>query len=304
MQLMLRRILLASLLGGVLPGLGLAHATSELEASLLERTRSLFELAPHWQRVPPRVLLVNGARLVLATGRSEQPLSAMLDHFQAHCRAESGGLHQAARAVYRSARKDLPSLIDGVLRVEEEKEGLVACLALGAKLSPRELLARLERFGEHADLQELGGLRVVRVRRVDEGSFFVATWNEGPLPLADMFPEQGDSPGDEPPDVPRPRQARRLLSAWQEGRPSGVYVYSVSAARDAVFESYVAELERGGWRLQDASSLVGGVPFHGAAFARGSQGLVVHTQADGEGTLISVLPLESRPRRHIIGKRF
>lgn len=299
-RLKLRRVLmLLGVIAGV-PGIALVQARAELEQTLLEQTAGLFALARHWQRAQPRALFLNGARIVVATGSSEQPVAAMLDHFQEHCRRQSGGLHELAQAAMHSARAGLPSLVDGVLRVEEEHQGLVACLALGeARLGAAELMDRIERFSDALDLAELGGLRVVRVQALGEGSFFVAAWNDGPLALTRMFPEQGDSQGVDPAGLPRPARARRVLSAWQEGVPSSIQLYESAQARDEAFAGYTEELERAGWRMQDVTNLHGGASVNGALFARGGKSLVVHTQPDGRGSLISVLPMELRENREV-----
>ncbi len=299
-RLKLRRALMLLCLSVAAPGAALVQARTEIQQALLERTAGLFELARHWQRASPRALFLNGARVVVATGSSEQPLPAMLDHFQAHCRRESGGLHELAMDATRPARTGLPSLVDGVLRVEEEHQGLVACLALGeTKLGAAELMDRIERFGDALDVAELGGLRVVRVQALGEGSFFVAAWNDGPLALARMFPEQGDSPGADPSGIPRPAHARRVLSAWQEDVPSSVHVYESGDVRDEAFVGYTRELEKLGWRLQDATGLYGGASVNGGLFARGAQSLVVQAQSDERGSLISVLPMETRENREV-----
>ena len=300
-MLNLRRLLMVGALSLGVPGLALVQARAEFGETLLERTQGLFDMAQHWPRTPPRALHLNGARIIVATGTSEQPLAVMLDHFQAKCRAESGGLHDAARSVFRPRDGRLPSLIDGVLRVEEEKRGLVACLALGqSPLSAMELAGRIDRFAETADLAELGGLRVVRLESVGDGTFFVAAWNDGPVSLATMFPAAGDSPGVDPAGVPRPEGAKRVLSAWQEGAPSGVNLYLSQTQRDLAFANYVGSLAWAGFKIQDSSSLLGGASMNAALFARGTETLVVHAQSDADGTMIAVLPMDMRKERRVL----
>ena len=303
--LKIRRILMLTAALVLLPAAALVQAESEVEVALLERTQELFALAQHWQHTEPRALYLNGARVIVATGSSEQPLSVMLDHFQAHCRAESGGLHELARVRAARAQGRLPSLIDGVLRVEEEKRGLVACLTRGqAAWSADGWRRALVAFGETGDLAQWGGLRVVQLQARGDGSFFVAAWNDGPLPIWKMFPEQGDSPGADPVGVPRPKRAQRVLSVWQEGQPNALHVYRSDTSQEELFAEYVSSFEGAGWKLQDASSLLGGAALHGGLFAQGAKGVVVEVEGDEAGSLVSVLPMELRRAREVHVPRF
>ncbi len=302
-RLTCRRVLMLLGLCVLAPSLAWVQARAQIEQTLLERTSTLFELYPAWQRMPPRALYLNGARVIVATGTSEQPLGVMLDHFQARCRRDSGGLARAAQSVFRPVRGELPSLIDGVLRIQEERQGLVACLGLGSEeLGRDELWERIARFSETVDLSVFGGVRVVRLESLGDQTFFVATWSEGPVPLGTMFPERGDSPGTDPVSTPRPAESRRLLSAWQEGAPSSIHLYASSAARDQAFAAYAHSLEQSGWKNQDASSMTGGRPMNAALFARGSQSVVVHAQSFGADTVLSVLNMEPRGAHAVRGQ--
>jgi hypothetical protein len=296
-----RALMLMAACSGV-PSVAWVQARAQVEQTLLERTRALFELVPSWERTPPRALFLNGARIIVATGTSEQPLKVMLDHFQERCRRESGGLSKAAQQLVRPRRGGLPSLIDGVLRIEEERQGLVACLGLGEReLTHEELRERIERFADAGDLSVFGGVRVVRLEALEERTFFVATWSEGALPLATMFPERGDSPGSDPAHIPRPAGSRRLLSAWQEDAPSSIHLYLTNRPSDEAFAAFVQALEQHGFTNQDSSSMAGGTLMQGTLFARGTQSIAVHAQLLGAETVLSVLNMEPRDNQQVGG---
>jgi hypothetical protein len=265
---------------------------AEFERSLLSRSVSLFELARHWVRAQPRTLVLNGARIVLTTGRSEQPIGVLLDHFQAACRRHSGGVHAALQQVPARGHA-LPSLMDGVLRAEHGGQGMVACLDLGeATLGPEEWLRRIERFAATSDLAQLGGLRVVRAQALGDGSFFVAAWNDGSLQLRRMFPKVGDAPGTDFPALPRPQGSRRIFSAWQEQAPSGVNVYASAEKAGPAFEAHMRALEALGWSANDGSFLRSEKSSYAALYQRQGSSVVVQAQPDGAGSLISVLPMD------------
>lgn len=264
-------------------------AGAELEESLLQASRNLFALAEHWQVAEPRALYLNGARVIVATGRSEQPLALVLDHFQNHCRAHSGGLHPAwLQITDPKLRAPAP---DGVLRIDGDDVGMVACLDLGEKtLSAQEMADRLGRFAETLDLTALGGVRMVRAQRAGAKTFFVAAFSDGPVSLSSMFPDNQDCPGQDLRDAPRPMRATRILSAWQEGHASELHVYQTKTSVDDAFERYAAAMEQSGWTLHDDTRLSSAEVF-GAVFVRGHDSVVVDARADGPESRLTVLAM-------------
>lgn len=289
--IMVAGLLLASLCAAA------ASARVELERSLLERTAELFELAPDAMPGLPRTLVLNGARIVIATASTPQPVSVLLDHLQAGCRRQSGGFHEAAqRLSARPEQLELPSLLDGVLRVQSGDQGLVGCLALGeARLDMEEWLARVRAFSERGDLQALGGLRVARVRAQGSGSFVVLAWNEGPVPLADMFPEGKDAPGVDFEGAPRPEGAQRILSTWQEHAETAVNVYRLAQPAEQAFADYTEALARHGWRAPAPSQLMSRNGAFAALLERDGRTLMLHAHRDGAGSLLTVLPMNAGP---------
>jgi hypothetical protein len=291
-NLRLRRALMlaALILGGAASALSAAHA--ELGESLIESTAGWFELAQHWQHAGPRTLALNGARVVVATGTSEQPLDAMLDHFEALCRRQSGGLRQVASRLFGSS---VPMLLDGILVAREAEVGLVACIDFGsAELSAEDLFRRLDQFSAEGDVSALGGLRMVRVQAQGARTFFVTVSNDGPWPLARMFGSDGDCPGEDPRQIPRPTSAQRVLSAWQEGHATSIHTYRVPGTTDEVFATYATQLGTEAWRTMNGDALVSGPAVQAALFTRGQESLVVQAQRDGQDTLISLLTLDPR----------
>jgi hypothetical protein len=295
-MLRVRRIIMVAALLVALLSSAAAFARHELEQSLLERTAALFELAPDAMPGAPRALFLNGARIVIATASTPQPVSVMLDHLQAGCRRQSGGFHEAAKRLSARPDVELPSLLDGVLRVESGEQGLVGCLALGeAHLDVEQWLARVRAFAERGDLQALGGLRVARVRAQGSGSFVVLAWNEGPVPLVDMFPADKDAPGVDFTGVPRPVGARRVLSAWQEHAETAINVYTLAQPAAQAFADYTEILARHGWHAPAPAQLSSrGGPL-AALLERGGRTLVLHAYQQGADSLLTVLPMNAGP---------
>lgn len=251
MQVIRRGLLCWSLCGSLLASWGAWRvARAELSERALAATESVLNLPGVWLSAAPRELWLNGARVRIATGTSELALPALLDRLEGSCRARSRIVGGPARAWLGD---QVPALLDGVLRAESGRGGLVACFELGPEpIGVRGLLHRLGRLASSLDLTELGGLRVVRVAPRAEGAFFVAAWSEGALPLARMFPARGDAPGFDSALHDRPEDARRTLSVLQQGGEPLVTFYETRVPR--AFARYVERLHaRGFARLDDGS---------------------------------------------------
>lgn len=294
---MLRVRRMAMILGLCAGSMGLAAVTvrAQVERSLLDIGRTMLDMPEQWFSAKPRTIVVNGARVQILSGRSELSMAALLDHVQGRCREHDGGLSLLAQKARRALPKEKLGTLDGVLRAENAKEGVVACLQLGrAPMTSEQLVERLERFSNTLDLQELGGVRMVRVSPREYGSFFVIAMTEGNVSLRTMFPESGDAPGLDFSLMPRPPRATRLLSAWQVDGEPAINAYRVQGAADDVWAGQLSTLAEHGWELLDPQQAQAGEQYASLFWRAGKTALVV-AQPDHKNTLLSILPLDSGP---------
>lgn len=207
----------------------------------------------------PRTLFVNGQRLAFGSGHSDDhDVGEVLDFFEARCRQRDGRLVDHVRELAQEREIAAPdtSMLDGTLREDSARGGYVACFDVGEEREGVEgLLSRLTAFTNSGNLADLGGLRYVYARRTDEGgTHFLVFHTDDRLNIYEMFPATGDAPGIDAEDVPRPAHVRRLLSAYEDGDPHAVSMYT-STIRDAAELQawYQDELPRAGWRLFEPS---------------------------------------------------
>lgn len=294
-MLKLRRIGMA--LGLCLGSVGLATVTvqAEIERGLLDVGRSMLDLPEQWLGAKPRTIIVNGTRVHILSGRSDLSMTSFLDHVQARCREHDGGLSALALRARRALPKEKLGTLDGVLRAENGKEGVVACLQLGTDaMTSQQLIDRLERFSDRLDLNDLGGVRMVRVSPREYGSFFVIAMSEGSASLRTMFPESGDAPGMDFSLMARPRNARRLLSAWQVDGEPAINAYRIAGGVDDVWAEQLSKLSQQGWEVLDAQSAQSSEQ-HASLFWRAGKTALVVAQPDDKNTLLSILPLDGGP---------
>ncbi len=281
----------------------LRRAQAAFDTQLLTATRGMLGVPDEWLRGASRLIVLNGARIQLASGRSQETLHALLDRAEADCRLRSAGLHVRAKRISDHVKRALPSLADGILRVENEREGLVACLDLGqSTISLDDLATRLAEFAKRGDLQALGGVRMLRAEARDQAAFFVSTWNEGRAPLWQMFPLTGDAPGVDFADVPRPLRSRRVLSTWQEHGAPALNVYESADAPDVLWERYTRELTRQGW-LEASQDHAQSAAQRALLLVRGGHQLVITAEAQNGKTLLTVMPLDAGPGAAVISAR-
>jgi hypothetical protein len=216
-----------------------------------EQLAELQDLSTH---SAPRKLFVNGLELGVVSASTKLSVSDALDRFQSLCH---GVGKVDVPAVVRQKLETAETLgafsQNGVIREQSEHEGFVACLDMGERLDGVSLLGRLQEFGRTQDLKSLGGLRYALARRHGETSTLVLFWTEGNAKFAELFPKGHDAPGRDLFDVPRPAQAKRVLSAFEQGQPYGLAFYRIEGqSLSAVRAAYDLTLQQAGWRTEMA----------------------------------------------------
>lgn len=239
----------------VLAALGVGVTFSRVRGQVGEQMIAMGENLMQYDRAErqdaPRELRLNGQSMMVTSGTSPDSLDTVLDDFEARCRSHNAALQQEIRTV--SAQDFF------VLRETQGEVGAVGCLDFGAEISAAELLVRVTRFRQSNDLQDLGNLRYVYARTLDEGSgvHFLTFWTTGSLDFDEITGHGGstDVPGTDVSDIPRPPRSRRILDAMERGADLRVLGYTGSSMTSWELEAmYRQELPRAGYRLIDDQS--------------------------------------------------
>lgn len=233
-------------------------------------------------------LTINGQRVHLSAAHADASVTAVLDRLQKGCETHADGLADDLSTIDSGFATATPSTRGfpgiAILRDEREGRGVVACFATGENTSKAGVIRRLARFSETSDLADIGGLRYVAVHAdAGGGSRVVSTWSDDRLPIAALFPDEGDAAGDDPSAAPRPANARRLLSARVEPAPYGAFVYASADSPEGAVKSYEAALVRRGFRPVPSTD----------PLARAYQGalvdILVTATGGNEGTSLSII---------------
>ena len=213
-----------------------------------------------------RTLIVNGARLRLRSGTTTDGIDVVLDNQSASCRP-IGAEHNP------------------IVRTRRADQGLAGCVV------PRQgqhWIEGVRAWIASQDLAALGELRVTWAMTSPHGTRYVTVASDGPLVLPEMFPEDGDAPGFDLPALPRPPEARRLLSTWQHGATPLLLSYQSTLPLRELQTRYAevlgAHVER----------VPGTGPNERALWVRRENHQYLATlAADGRETLISIIALAS-----------
>jgi hypothetical protein len=248
----------------------LGVAIARVHASGLELAQSIgapliaYTGATHEEGL--RTLVVNGARFRMRTGSTPDSIDTVIDAHAEPCRS----------------RALTP---DPVVRTRRADQGFIGCIV------PRDapLLERIRALHETQDFAALGELRFAWAMQTPTGTRYVAIAAEGELNVPAMFPAHGDAPGIDPPGLPRPPSARRLITTWQEGQDPVLVSYLSELALAEVISRYTSALATAGLDVERVPTPVDGeqtfLVRHGAR-----QHLAILTSDDG-GTLISIIPI-------------
>ena len=212
-----------------------------------------------------RTLVINGARLQLRSGDTQESIDQVLDRQSEPCRADGDWLNP-------------------IVRTHNADQGFVGCIVPPAG---HRITDGLSALAITQDVASLGQLRVTWALRNDGATRYVSVASDGALELPRMFPSDGDAPGVDVPGMPRPPAARRLLSTWQDGASPLLVSYQSDLPLDELEQRYSVELAANG-RIERH-----GEPGGNERFLMVRQGESAHLAIlalDPAGTLISIIP--------------
>ncbi|QQR90967.1 MAG: hypothetical protein IPJ88_04345 [Myxococcales bacterium] len=264
-------------------GFSVVAAKADLNEMLLNLGPEMIRYSATSKQDNARTVLINGQSIKLSVGTTNDSVNQVLDQFEDRCAKHDGRLNE------RLDKTPYSKLFDSTLRHDSEKRGYVACFDFGeGELDVKELSKRLNRFAESGNISEVGEFRYFYVERGKEKTLFANLWSEGSLNIFEMFPNQGDAPGFDLPDVPRPGGSRRLISAKEVGHPQTLAIYGGAKQNGReLFRFYQKVLAKSGWDLSedpDALKRQKTSP-HTLVAEKGSRmvAIVTGTNSDGRG---------------------
>ncbi len=233
-----------------------------------------------------KTLFVNGTVMNVSTAVIEETPGAVLDRFEAVCRSHPEFMAKALA--------DIPATIQqrakldpgrawrlGVVRNEAGGEGTLTCFTDDRPAGLGDVVGRMRAFARSQDLSEFGHFRYVYAVHGPEGTHVRTVWTDGEFNLGTMFPPHGDAAGFDPASVPRPPNARRIVSATSAQVPYGLHVYSATDSQGTLRRFYQGEMAARGWQPGEETHDT-------VAYLREGALTFVTLTAHGSGTLVTM----------------
>lgn len=236
-------------------GFRVHQVRGQLDERMIELGQVMMRYEGAIRQDETRVVQINGEQLRFSSGVTAHSVDEVLDNFETICEAHDGGL------VERFAQ--LPERLNGhrmtrfrpILRGEGGEQGYVVCLDMNDDdVTFNEIRSRFQRFERTGDIHDVGDLRYVFVQETEDPDVrhFLTFWTDGSFRLRHMMPSDGDAPGADLTDVPRPPGARRMISASEAGHPEAAVLYTGSEMTEWELEGYYQhELVDHGWQLTE-----------------------------------------------------
>lgn len=285
------------------------QARAQVNEGMRRLARQLMPYAEQGVIEAPRRVVVNGESMYLATGVTRDSVAAALDYYEGQCARRGGRVTESLTAAQREQLADAAfnqlwaQAAPGGGRIEsmregDDREGYVVCVDVGEqRLGVDELSRRLQDVVRTGDLSRWGNLRYAYVTRRPTGTRILTVATEGRFNLLSMFPAEGDAPGQDAPGLPRYPGMRRVVSAYEDGQPNGLGMYTAAAPLTTVRDWYRQEMGRRGWQLA-AAPRGGATPAvsestreRTLAFTQGTSAtlMLVFEQAEGTTSMMSLL---------------
>jgi hypothetical protein len=196
---------------------------------------------------------VNGERFAFATTATDASVDEILSATEQACAENSGNLVEEIGPVLEHAKKSHPQLKllepSKLTTVRRDGQHLRASGDVTCFTRPKEdgkseqspgFAKRLERFTETMALGELGEGHYLRANREEKTGktrvLYVRSLGE--MKLSNLFGGEGDTPGRDPVDMPRPPGSTRTFSASIERNGDGFYSYETAETPAAVLNYY------------------------------------------------------------------
>jgi hypothetical protein len=285
--------------GACITGFTLHQAKADVAKSSLSFGRELAPLMDDMEG-DAHHMKVNGQDLFMNVAYTDLSVAAVLDRYEAHCRANKGALGTLWKDVPRindAAEKDdklAAASRWGIVRREDRREGVIMCLVKGNG-TPPSFGEAAQAFVSTKDLGALGKLRYAYVKKSSDGkqNRVLTVWTEDSFNFDKLVPADGSEPGGaDAPGIPRPPESTRMMSASIEGTPFGVYIYRTKGTPEAAAGFYDKLFYEKGWMVF-SPEVEGGVT---KGFFKDGVVVTMSAMRDEDGATLVSLGTSSAPQ--------
>jgi hypothetical protein len=289
----------------VFGALGVRQARAEYRHEALRFGRQMVELARSSNQQVTKIVM-NGQPLHVGSAVTLDSPEAVLERYDEYCKA-NGGQTDDFKDIEKALRKQTPgsdganaTAIDakdsdtsalaraGHVRTGGKDDGAVICFVRGAqtKSTSREAF---ESFVTTGDLGAFGELRYAYASKRGEKTLVLTVWTDSSFNLGSMTSDADhDSPGEDFPELPRPPNSVRVMSAHADGAPYGVNIYRTTDAPTQTLERFDHEMKEMGWFTYDPELSEEEHKGLGRAYMKNAVVVTVGTSRLADGNYVAV----------------
>lgn len=198
----------------------------------------------------PRAVRINGVKMFVAAGHTDQPPSFVKKWYTDRYAAKGDGLDDLTQKLRKAGA--LPPEAPGLNQMAfgNDHKGGVAALDFGEPLTMAMLKDRMKQFVGAGELGKIARLRYVYYEKTGSGGTrFLTVWTDDSFKLSQVMPkEHKDAEGADLPGVPRYPGSLRVLSAEERGMPQRMVVYEGTGSPDNAAMFYRARMHSLGWQ--------------------------------------------------------
>jgi hypothetical protein len=255
-----------------------AHATHERQeekakvAHLEELMKGLQPLAPKARE--GRRVFINGDPIFFRMQTSTESVAKALDAVDADCDSGDPARMLGIPSGYeRGAHQPHLSLTK---RLRQDGDGIAATFCIFHQGDGHDEGTAQTRytFAERGDDHRVSLFTISTEKQTD---------------LYSVFPLEGDAPGGDFPNIPRPRDSRRLFAATIEDDPYAVRIYESKKPMAESVTQYDADMALAGWQRSEAVAKA--MP-NARFYTRGDERFVASFEAADDASRISLAPFQ------------
>jgi hypothetical protein len=240
-------------------GISMHHVRADMGEKMLHLGHELLPMADLLQTT--QRVRINGESMYLASTVTDQSIGQVLDRYEAHCRAYTGGLAEQFDALPADAQKKLAKQAPaawsqrlGIVREQHQDEGMLACIAQQGQGGIAGFVTRVNAFMTDGDLGRIGNLRFAYLQKTEDGkTHLLTTFTEGSFNLFHIIGADAASEGtqtrDELDAAPMPPNAKTPMTFRVDDLPYAVQGFHSPDAPQKVAAYYLDALPKLGWKL-------------------------------------------------------
>ena len=229
------------------------------EASVMERMLGIGQrMAPYLDdgrsTEAPRQVRVNGVRLHVAAGHTDHPAAQVRKWYSDRYASKDDAFAQLAADLKKRGAMPANAPAPNQMVFGSDKQGGVAALDFGERMSWEALKNRFAQFLGKGDLGSIAKLRYVYYEADgSRGTRFLTIWTDEKFNLTKLMPgDKRDAEGFDIEGVPRYPGTVRCLSAEERGMPQRLVVYEGGGSPETAEMFYRARMKTLGWESDEA----------------------------------------------------